>query len=170
MSEVKLDEYINSLDENILKFQITEMYRLFPNVKEYYDLRINPILEDKLLEEYKELIKNEFHTYKSKIKVSYSKVSDTIREFKEISIMPEKTIELMLYYVNLGIEVSNLYGEMEEEFYINVEATFHKALNLIFKHDLREMFEKKVKDIVDNILILEDDFKNNMYNILNSYY
>ncbi|QGU96290.1 hypothetical protein GOM49_15365 [Clostridium bovifaecis] len=170
MRDTKLKEYIDSLDENALKHQVIEMYSLFPKVKEYYDLKINPKFEEKLLEEYKVLIKGEFFYYKGKVKVKYSRVSDIIREFNEKATTPDKTVELMLYYVELGVEFTNLYGVMEEEFYINVEATFNKALNHIYKHELKAVFKNKIKKTIDNILVIDGDFKNNMSNILASYY
>lgn len=169
MGEAKLKEYINSLDESKLRHQVIEMCQLIPEVKEYYNLKINPMLEEKLLEEYKSLIKSEFYSYRGKIRVSYSEISDIIRKFKEKVTMADKIAELMLFYVDLGIELTNEYGEMEEEFYINVEATFNKAISHINKHGLKEIFNNRLRDIISKILLFDEDFKNNMSNILNSY-
>ncbi|WP_415874784.1 DUF6155 family protein [Clostridium sp.] len=167
---IKLREYIDSLDEDVLKLQVIDMYRIFPEVKRYYDLKINPDLERKLLEQYKMLIKKKFYFYKGKVKVRYADISKIIREFNDKATMPDNVVELMLYYIDLGIELANTYGMAEEEFYINVEATFLKALKHISKYDLKDTFKDKVKSIVESILVTQGDFKNNMSNILFSYY
>ncbi|KYH28424.1 hypothetical protein CPAL_05250 [Clostridium thermopalmarium DSM 5974] len=168
--DIKLRQYIDSLDEDVLRLQVIDMYRIFPEVKKYYDLKINPDLEKKLLDQYKMLIKKKFFFHKGKVKVKYSDISKIIREFNDKATMPDNVVELMLYYIDLGIELANTYGMVEEEFYINIEATFVKALKHIFRYDLKDIFKDKVKNIVESISITQGDFKDSMSNILFSYY
>ncbi|MCY6957502.1 DUF6155 family protein [Clostridium brassicae] len=166
----KYIQYIGSIKEDELKREILELIKLFPEVREYYDLRIDPELEKNMLDRYKKVIKNEFFPEKEDIKMRYSVVSETIIDFQRRALIPDNSIELMLYYVEIALDFTKLYGDIGEKFYISVEGTFDKALNYIFKKGLERKFYSKIKELLDRTSYIEGDFQTNMVEIFYKYF
>jgi hypothetical protein len=46
------------------------------------------------------------------------------------------------------LKFTESYGDIGERFYISVEGAFDKALNYIFKNELKDLFYENVKGIV----------------------
>lgn len=166
----KYIKYIDSIKGEELRLEIIELINLFPEVREYYDLRIDPELEKSMLERYKQVIKNEFFPEKEDVKMRYSVVSETIIDFQRRALIPDNSIELMLYYVEIALDFTKLYGDIGEKFYISVEATFNKALNYIFKKGLERKFYSKVKELLDRASYVEGEFQENMVEIFCKYF
>ncbi len=65
MSKRALKKYTNDLKKKELEAQLVDLYDRFPVVKEYYDFVFNP-KEDKLVQEAKTKISNEYYPLKRK--------------------------------------------------------------------------------------------------------
>lgn len=170
MEQNKYIEYLNSLEADDLKKDIQDLIRLFPEVREYYDLRINPKLEKKLLNKYKHIIKEEFFPEKEDVKMRYSVVSEAIIQFQRKAIIPSNVAELMLYYVDVALEFTESYGDIGERFYISVEGAFDKGLNYIFKNELEDLFYERANGLVLRSKGIGWDFEDNMKEILCKYF
>ncbi|MCY6371357.1 DUF6155 family protein [Clostridium ganghwense] len=170
MKENKYKQYINSLKDNELKKDIYDLIKLFPQVREYYDLRINPKLEKELLNKYKHIIKQEFFPQKEDVKMRYSVVSEAIIEFQRKATIPSNAAELMLYYVEIALKFTESYGDIGEKFYISVEGVFDKALNYILKNGLEDEFYKEAKKLVLRSKGIGWDFEDNMEEIFYKYF
>lgn len=169
MLEKNLEEYLNTQHKTVLEKQIIELYNLFPQVKEYYNFRINSEIGCDVFQEYKEIIRKEFLPKEGKVDVHYSKITNSIREFEKLTDNNYSVVELMFYYVDLGVQFTNLYGIMEERIYLSIEATFDKALKYILKYSLQDKFEDDIENILNNICEIGFDFKNSMNNIYSEY-
>ncbi len=170
MKQNKYIEYLSSLKTDELKKDIQDLIRLFPEVREYYDLRINPKLEKELLNKYKHIIKEEFFPKKEDVKMRYSVVSEAIIQFQRKATIPSNVAELMLYYVEIALKFTESYGDIGERFYISVEGAFDKALNYIFKNELKDLFYENVKGIVLRTKEIGWGFEDNMKEILYKYF
>lgn len=170
MDKKKYEDYIKNMEEEELKNQILELIELIPSAREYYDLRINPKLERKMLEEYKNIIKKEFFPHKEEVKMRYSVVSEAIIEFQRKALTPNSSVELMLYYVEVALDFTNMYGYIGEKFYISVEGTFNKALNYAFKNEIEDEFYLKCKEIVERSSDVNEDFQESINEIFDKYF
>ena len=56
--------------------------------------------------------------------------------------------DLLLHFVENGVEFANEYGDIDESFYTSVEKTYSNALDLIDKNGLLDKFEKRAYKIV----------------------
>ena len=131
--------------ETLIK-HISELYTKFKPVKEYFDFYFNPNEED-LLEKYKEKVREGFYPkYGWDLKLSISRKA--INDFKKLGPSPEYVVDLLLYYVECGVEFTNEFGDIDESFYISIGNTFTRALELMEK----ELLFKKFKDRCENIL------------------
>jgi hypothetical protein len=55
---------------------------------------------------------------------------------------------MMLFYVEQGVKFTNAYGDINEAFYNSMESMFDKAVELIRKQDLKELFQQRCQKIV----------------------
>lgn len=170
MKEAKLNQYLRSLDKSQLEREIVELFKLYPQVKEHYNLKVSSKLEEALLIRYKKKIEEEFEINKDKNKVKYSAISEAIMEFQQISSEPSNIVKLMIYYIHKALNFINSYEYIEESFYLSIEGVFEKALNIVFKNELEEEFENEIKEILKKANEEEFQFKDNMMNIYTCYY
>lgn len=134
-----------------MKQEIKDLFKLFPNVKEYYQLRLSSG-DTTILEKYRKIIEKEFSVVGGKFKLNYSNMKKVISDFTRISTNPEQVADLMLSYVENGVELTNTYGDIDERFYRNVYRMFDEAMDQIFKHNLEDKFGERCKKIMEESL------------------
>jgi hypothetical protein len=146
LREVKTE--LNKMGKQKLIKVIAEIYKKYKPVKEYLDFYVNPN-EKELLEEYKDKVTEGFFPsrgYNFKLSLSRKAISD----FKKLSTSPEALADLLLHYVECGVEFTNSYGDIDEAFYTRVENTYDDALKLMHKEDILKKFKKRAEKIVDD--------------------
>jgi hypothetical protein len=143
--EVKSE--LNKLEKSDLIKHISELYKKFKPVKEYFDFYLNPDETD-ILNRYKERVQEGFYPKRGdQLQLSISRKA--INDFKKLGTSAEALADLMLFYVECGVEFTNDFGDINESFYISVETTFAKTLKLIDKEDLLLKFEERAGKIVE---------------------
>jgi hypothetical protein len=88
-----------------------------------------------------------------KIQFKISDAKKAVNEFKKISTNEKLTIELMLYYVEMGIEFTNTYGDINEAFYNSVAAMYESVVSAINKQDDSKIcnnFKDRLKAVVED--------------------
>lgn len=133
--------------ETLIK-HISELYKKYIPVKEYFDFYINPN-ENELLEKYKEKVREGFFPKRGwNLKLSLARKA--INEFKKLGPSQENLADLLLYYVECGVEFTNDYGDIDENFYLSLEKTYVQALTLMRKENILEKFAERAKEIVND--------------------
>lgn len=144
LREVKSE--LNKLDKEDLIKHISELYKKYKPVKEYFDFYINPD-EKKLLEQYKDKVTEGFFPKRGyQLKLSSSRKA--INDFKKLGASPDSVADLLLHFVEQGVEFTNEYGDIDENFYTSVENTYSSALDLISKNGLLDNFKTRAYEIV----------------------
>ncbi len=144
LREVKSE--LNKLNKEELIKHISELYKKYKPVKEYFDFYINPD-EKKLLEQYKEKVTEGFFPkrgYQLKLSISRKAIND----FKKLGTSAESLADLLLHFVENGVDFTNEYGDVDENFYTSIENTYSNALDLIDKNGLLDKFEERANKIV----------------------
>jgi len=144
LREVKSE--LKKQDKETLIKHISELYKKFKPVKEYFDFYVNPD-EEKVLEKYKEKVTEGFFPKRGYIiKLSISRKA--INDFKKLGTSKESLADLLLHFVECGVELTNTFGDMDENFYTSIENTFEKALFIIDTNELLEKFKLRALKIV----------------------
>lgn len=154
MSDIKIKqikEHLSGMENHDLIKEITELAKLFPEVKEYYNLKINPEAEKNAFEKYAKIVKNEFYPDRGFGKLRYSVINKAISDFKKIARRPEDIAELMLMYPELGIEFTNDFGYIDDRFYNNICSAYEKALEYIYLNDLQGSYQEGAQKAIDSI-------------------
>lgn len=153
MSEVKatdLKKFLTNLSEAELRGEIVELFKLFPGVKEYYKVKLDPAGEKDIVEKYKKIIKDEFFPDRGFGKLRYSIMKKALDDFRKISRSPENIAELMISHTEYGVEFTNEYGDIDERFYNNIEGMYEKALQFIFKEHLDKQYSDRLRRIMED--------------------
>lgn len=144
-----LKKHLNTLTKEELIKHIQELDKKYPSVQEYHQLYLSNDVEA-VIEKYKQQIENEFYPMRGLPKMRLSVARKAIIETKKLGIPAESLASLMLYYVEIGVQFTNDYGDIDEKFYSSMESMFAKALELMYKEEILDMFKDRALKIFEN--------------------
>lgn len=149
MSKRDLKKYLKELDKEQLEEQLLELYEKFSDVKIYYDFVFNP-KEEKLLQEAKLKISNEYFPTKSKRpKLRRSIAQKYIKHFISLGVDPYVVADLMLY----NIEVAQKYAAKREmrysSFYKSMLNSFEQVVKYSIENGMVSDYKKRIFEIKD---------------------
>ena len=129
---------------------ITELYKKFSDVKEYYQVQDGNI--ELISEKYKEIIKKEFvNGYTRGLpKARLSVARKAVQDFKKFTSNPELLADMMFTFVELISSFNKEFGVDSESYYTSPENMFDNVLDLLKKNNLLSKFEKRAFRIVNN--------------------
>ncbi|WP_277016933.1 DUF6155 family protein [Flavobacterium lindanitolerans] len=158
MSKRDLKKYLKELDKEQLEEQLLELYEKFSDVKTYYNFVFNP-KEDKLLQEAKLKVTNEYFPLKGKrAKLRRSVAQKYIKHFLSLGVDSYVIADLMLH----NLEVAQKYTTRREMRY----ASFYKSMLNSFEQVVKYSIENgMVSEFKERILHIKDNaFKQNWEN------
>ncbi|MGC9353340.1 MAG: DUF6155 family protein [Mariniphaga sp.] len=148
MATTNLKKYLKTLTKDELIKHIVELEKKFKPVQEYYQLHLNNDVET-VLNKYKKQIENEFYPARGEPKMRLSVARKAVSEAQKLGIPAESIADLMLFYVETGVEFTNDYGDINEAFYNSMESMYLKALEFMEKEGLLKQFENRALQIVN---------------------
>jgi len=132
MVKLKLNELKRELKEfnqKELIQLISELYKLNKDVQHYLSNKF--IGEDAIIDLYektKKKINDEFFPERGFGKMRLGEAKNAISNFKKVSCDESKTLDLMLFYVEIGTEFTNTYGGMDGKFYDSMASMYNKVV------------------------------------------
>ena len=115
---------------------VIEMYDARKEAKDYLEYYASPD-ENSKLEEYKDIIRDEFYPEgRREPKTRFSVCRKAVADFKKLKPSADALAELMLSYMEYAIEFTYDYGDMWEQYYDSVEGNFDKTVQFIAKNGL----------------------------------
>jgi hypothetical protein len=93
-----------------------------------------------------------------------------ISDFKNLGGSPELVADLMLFYVENGVQYTKDYGDINESFYNSVAGEYRKALALMKKEDLLEKFMARARKVMDNTEDIGWGFHDEISDVYGEYY
>ena len=146
ISELKKKLKQKSNDE--LVKEIIELYKKFPTVKDYYSANLSTDGMIEILEKYKKIVQNEFFPLRGFGKLKLSVARKAVNDFKKISNSNYHVADIMLHYVENGVNFTNEYGDIDEKFYSSIESMYETALKHISSSNLSNDFYSRCQEIV----------------------
>jgi hypothetical protein len=116
-------------------------------VREHFAAQLGLGAQEDVLAKYKATVSREFSgrgEHLPRLSVALKAVLD----YKKLSSSPIAVIDLMLHYVECGVQFTNRFGDLYESFYSSVEGIYEQALKLIEQHQLQDQFAQRCKQIV----------------------
>lgn len=150
---------------------ITDLFNRLEGVKEYYQLKLAGSEGDaQVLEKYKAIIKKEFFPARGLGQARLSVARKAVMDYKKLSNSPEGLADLMLYYVEQGVDFTNEYGDITEAFYSSMESMYEKALQHLVKYHLESQFEERCWSVVTNTSDIGWGFHDTLGSLYNEYF
>ena len=130
---------------------IIDCYKSSPDVKKYIHMMLEPeSTENQLFDETKKKILHQFYPDRGEPKLKLAEAKKAISEFAKLSNNQARTIDLMIYYVELGVEFTNDFGDMNASYYNSMVSMYQNALNKINSEGLFRLFQDRLRAIVQN--------------------
>ena len=124
------------------------LFDKFAPVKEYYQAKLSVGAGQEVLEKYKTVIRHEFDPPRGLPKARLSVARKAVSDFKKVSNSALDLADLMLFYVETGVQFTRYYGDIDSAFYNSMEGMFEKAAIHISKHRLHDQFKDRCRQIV----------------------
>lgn len=152
MAKPKLKDfktYLDSLDEAEVREELFKLFGKLSQVQEFYAQELMSDTERKaMLEEYKAKIHKQFWTKGGNPRSpSNAEIRALISSFEKVSVFPTELIDLLLYQVETATEFANEFGGMPDADYNASYNAFKKAVELIVKHKLEDMYHSRCLEI-----------------------
>lgn len=146
MSKRKLKKYLSELKKDALEEQMLDLYSRFPVVKEYYDFIFNP-KEDKLLQEAKTKISNEYFPVKRrKPKARRSVAQKYIKHFIKLGVETHIIADVMVF----NLEVAQAFARgrnVPDTFFKSMLNSFEQAVQYVSLNGLLFDFKERILKI-----------------------
>ena len=144
MSKRSLKKYLTTLNEEQLRDQVMHLYSTFKDVKVYFDFVFNP-KEDKLINEGKEKIANEYFPVKRrKPRARRSVAQKYIKHFLTLGVNPVQIADLMWYNLEIATTFNKEKQLKQDAFYNSMARSFDEALKFTLVHGLYDQFGKRI--------------------------
>lgn len=146
-----LKKALQNADKKELINLIQDLYRLSEENRRYLLAGcMDPKAEPGVLEAYRQIIKNEFFPEKGHGTLRYSVAEKAIDSYSKASEDFEGKMELMFFYVENGVDFTNEYGDIDEEFYNKIVDMLEKFCTLLKTREgknLYPLFKKRLFEI-----------------------
>ena len=146
-SKRDLPKFLNDLTKEELIKEVEKLYQKFDTVKTFYDIEISGDTSE-IVKKVKDKIKKEYMPDRGFGKARSSEVKKIISEFTKVSIYPRDLIDVILYRVEMAVEFTKEYGDIDIPFYDSAVNAFHKAVELIQKEMLEDEFKLRCNEVV----------------------
>jgi hypothetical protein len=148
MGLIDVKKELKKLDKDKLIDLVADLYKKNKSVKEFLDFYVNPD-ERELYDKYRDKVYEAFFPkrgYSYKLKDGKQAISN----FKKLGVSADLLADLMLFYVETGVEFTNDFGDIDEGFYSSMETTYDAALTLMKKENLLDKFADRTGKVVSD--------------------
>jgi hypothetical protein len=145
----ELKKHLRKKSDAELVEEIAELYKKFDTVKEYY--RASFFNDDEaVLQKYKDVITEEFfpRSLHADPKARLSVARKAVRDYKKVGCSDSGYAEIMLHYVEVGIEFTNTYGDIDSPFYSSMVNMYFDAADFIKNHSMETLFQERLYKMV----------------------
>ena len=166
----QLKKFLKGLSSAELILEIGELFKTFPDIRDYYESRLISDGNDRLLAHYKKIIEEEFFPGNDLGRARLSIPRKALAGFRKVSSSTEHIVDLMLFSIEMGIEYTTTFGDMDESYYRSLVSMYERALDLLSKKDLDTQFSLRCRKIVDSTSDFAWDFYENIQEIYHQYF
>jgi len=146
----ELKQHLKNKSPDELVNDIAALFTKFDAVKEYYTMQLGGTHSPQLLDQYKSVIRHEFFPARGYGDARLSVARKAVNDYKKVSDSREGLIDLMLFYVEMGVQYTNQYGDINESFYSSMESMYDRATKQIAENNLQDQFQERCLRIVSD--------------------
>ncbi|GEN32975.1 DUF6155 family protein [Aneurinibacillus danicus] len=149
----QLRKQLQNLPQDELVRLVVDCVKASKEAKHFFMIQLagEEALEE-MAETYRKKIREEFFPTRGEPKLRLSETKKAIREFEKLSQNKRYTIDLYLYYVEMGVEFTNIYGDITAGFYSSLLSVYDSVAKMLYKEGnekLIQEFEPRMRAIVE---------------------
>ena len=149
MKIIDLKKQLKSMEQNELVTLVCTLYKASKQAQSIIDVELcSEAVEEQLVAAHKKKIRIAFFGSRLSLKSAKTVISD----FKKIAKNKENIAELMLYYVECGVEFTSTYGDIDEAFYYSIESMFSDFVSVLNNLDSNAYYERNADRIKEMCL------------------
>ncbi|MED4352470.1 DUF6155 family protein [Schinkia azotoformans] len=155
MTKIKITDLkkkLKEFDQKELIQLVTELYKLNKDVQDFLSSKfIGEKAVEALFESAKKKVNDEFLPDKGFGKMRLGEARDAITNFKKITGDQLRTLDLMLFYVEVGTEFTNTYGDIDGRFYDSMISMYNKVISECAKDEkLFKIFHDRLSSVIED--------------------
>ena len=116
-------------------------------LREYYAAQLGIGTQEDVIAKYKTVISREFSGRGDNVP-RLSLARKAVLDYQKIAQSPHAVVDVMLYYVERGVDFTNRFGDIDAPFYASLERMYEQALNQIDRYQLHDQFQGRCKQLV----------------------
>lgn len=159
-----LKEYLKQRSKEELINEISGLFTKFEYVKDYYQTKLGKN-DVQVLQKYKDIIEDEFFPTRGFGKARLSVARKAVSDYQKVSGSKESLVDIMIFFVEMGVQYTNSYGDINEPFYNSMESMYARAIKFITDHKLQKMFESRCRKIVEDTVNIGWGFHDGLSNL-----
>lgn len=152
--KIKITDLKRKLKEYDQKEMIDLVVELFKANKEIQNYLSSKFLGEEVIEDLyskaRKKIKNEFFPERGFGKLRLTEAKKEITAFKKVTNDLKRTVDLMLYYVEQGVEFTSTYGYINDSFYSSMLKMFDQVA---MECDQDEELYKELSTRLHNVIV-----------------
>lgn len=149
MKITDLEKQLNSMEKNELASLVCKLYKASKQAQSLIDVELcGESVEEQLIADCKKKIHAAFFGSRLSLKNARTVISD----FKKVSKSRENVAELMLHYVECGVEYTSMYGDIDEAFYYSIESMFADFVRALSNLDSENYYQRNAERIKEMCL------------------
>jgi hypothetical protein len=154
--KMKVTDLKKQLREYEQKELIDLIIELFKANKEVQNILSSKFLGEEAVEflysQARKKIENEFFPDRGDAKLRLAEAKKAITTFKKTTNDEKRTVDLMLYYVEQGVDFTNAYGDISESFYSSMIKMYEQVcMECDRNKELYEEFSGRLRHVVDAV-------------------
>ena len=148
MSKSTIKKLLKSMTKDEIITMVLELYSARKEAKDYLEFYAEPDEQGKL-EEYKDIIREEFYPKRNREpQMRFSVCRKAVSDFKKLKPPADAIAELMVSYMEWAIQATYDYGDLWEQYYDSVEGNFSKTIDFIVENDLWKKYDDRLQQCV----------------------
>lgn len=125
-------QQLATLEKPALLALVKDLYQAAPGNRDFLHARYSPQGGgEEALEAYRRKIVEQFFPARGFGKLKLAEARKAIRDYRKATGQLAGTVELMMTYVENGVRFTQEYGDIEERFYVSVEAVLDELAALL---------------------------------------
>lgn len=145
-----LKKQLKAYDQKELIELVVEIFKANKDVQNYLSSKfLGDEVNEELFLKARKKIENEFFPDRGFGKLRLAEAKKEITAFKKATNDEKRTVDLMLFYVEQGVEFTNSYGDIYEGFYISMVKMFDQVAKECDGNDvLYQAFSSRLQKVV----------------------
>lgn len=168
MGLTDLKKELKKFDKDKLVDLVADLYKRNKSVKEFFDFYVDPN-EKQLFLKYKDKVYEAFFP-KRGYRLRLSDGKKAISDFRKLEGSKDLLADLMLYYVETGVEFTNEFGDIDEPFYNSIASVYSQALTLMKKEKILDKFSDRAKKVVNDTSNIGWGFHDELGDVYSDFY